>query len=352
MNFVWFLLSLAVGTVGGLIGHRLKIPAGPLLGAMVFTALFNLATDQVYVYGFVRTVLLILTGVMVGGHLTRRDVAQLRKIVLPTLIMLAGMVIMNLCCGLAIYLLSGLDLVTALFSTAPGGVTDIVVVSEEFGANTAYVAVLHFVRIFVIFFVMPTAIKKISARHPAPREEGPVSAPAAADGPGDPHRLTRFVLVLFLAAGGGLAFKALNVPAGALMGSMVVSALVSLFWKPVLLPSAVRIGLMICSGVYIGASFDRSSAAQLPHLAVPLFIVSVGVILFALGTGFLVWKLGKLDILTSLLASTPSGVQEMTLLAEELGGNAGQVAVMHTVRLIFIVAIIPSLISVITGLVS
>ena len=42
----------------------------------------------------------------------------------------------------------------------------------------------------------------------------------------------------------------------------------------------------------------------------------------------------------------------MTLLAEELGGNAGQVAVMHTVRLIFIVAIIPSLISVITGLVS
>ena len=44
-----FITTLLVAALGGLIGIKLKIPAGAIFGAMVFTAVYNMLTASAYV---------------------------------------------------------------------------------------------------------------------------------------------------------------------------------------------------------------------------------------------------------------------------------------------------------------
>ena len=59
----------------------------------------------------------------------------------------------------------------------------------------------------------------------------------------------------------------------------------------------------------------------------------IGVLLFALITSFIMHKLTKLDFSVCLMASTPGGLQEMSLLSDELGADTPKIAVMQTSRL-------------------
>ena len=42
------LLTLAVGTVGGLLLFKLKVPGGMIVGAMVAVAVLNILTEKAY----------------------------------------------------------------------------------------------------------------------------------------------------------------------------------------------------------------------------------------------------------------------------------------------------------------
>ncbi len=44
-----FLMTLLVGTAGGLVGMKTKIPAGALFGAMVATAIYNILSNKGYI---------------------------------------------------------------------------------------------------------------------------------------------------------------------------------------------------------------------------------------------------------------------------------------------------------------
>lgn len=91
---------------------------------------------------------------------------------------------------------------------------------------------------------------------------------------------------------------------------------------------------------------------HMDDLIIPILIMVVGILMFVFATSFIMHKITGLDYPTCMFASTPGGLQEMSLLSEELGADTVKVAVMQTMRLIFVVSFFPTLNSIICSFLS
>ena len=63
--------TFAVGVLGGLLGHVLRLPAGALLGSLVAVAAWNVLSDgRATVPGWLRTPSRVLVGATIGSLAT------------------------------------------------------------------------------------------------------------------------------------------------------------------------------------------------------------------------------------------------------------------------------------------
>jgi membrane AbrB-like protein len=347
---LYFLVTVAVGTAGGLLAKKAKMPAGGMVGAMIATIIFNVWLEKGVFPAQLRTVIQIFTGAMIGSKMRRQDVAAIRHLALPMVIVLISVFSMNLLCAWGMYRASTLDLATCLFATAPGGMSDMPLIGAELGGNPGYIAILQLVRILPIFVLMPPIFKKLVAwdakKHPAPVCEAQAFSRAGTS-PAKPvldekTKTLRFLLTVAASAAGGLLFKALGVPAGAMIGSMLFSILFSVSTDRAYYPGGMRIITQIASGIYIGLRMDRAGLMNLTQLAVPALLVALAVCAFTALCALVLYKCTKLPLATCLMVSTPGGVQEMALLADDLGADVPTIAVMQSVRLMTVVAVAPT----------
>ena len=376
MDFANFALTLSFAFVFGTLGYRLKIPAGAMVGAVVGTVLVNLLFERAFFYADLRVAIQLVSGAMIGSRIGKKDFLSLKTIVLPTLFLLVGMVIFNLAFGILMHRMGGLDVATALFSSAPGGMADMALISAELGAETAYVGILQMFRILVIILTMPPLFKKILQKRgyrskqqetaaSADMEEPEarvMTAPLFAATPGDvkppmighvmPMVPMRLLILLFVAAAGGLFFRWLGVTAGALTGGMLASAVYCVLRGTVRFPSTLKFLLQILAGAYIGIGIDRACVATMPNLLAPALIMAIGIYGFVFVMAWLMHRLFKLDLAVCLLSSTPGGVQEMSLLSEDLDADTAKIAVMQTVRLVFVILLFPTMLGIIARLFS
>lgn len=158
---LFFALTLLVAAAGGIIGYKLKLPVGGMVGSMVAVILLNLVTEKAVFYPELRFPLQILGGAMIGSQIGREDLLAMKKIIFPTILLLLSMVVLNITFGTLMYVFSDLDLATALFASAPGGVSDMAIISTDLGANPAYVAIIQLCRLLTIFIFMPPIFRKI-----------------------------------------------------------------------------------------------------------------------------------------------------------------------------------------------
>ncbi|SHJ53284.1 AbrB family transcriptional regulator [Paramaledivibacter caminithermalis] len=154
--------TLLIAGAGGYIGIKLRIPAGALIGSMAFVAIYNIYTEQGNIPTNFKLVAQIVVGGMIGLNFTMETISGLKKLIVPALILVVGLTLFSICLGFIIHRLTGLDLVTSLFSCSPGGLTDMTLISEAYGAQTHKVALLHLIRLITVITVLPMAIKLFS----------------------------------------------------------------------------------------------------------------------------------------------------------------------------------------------
>ncbi len=150
--------TLAVAAIGGYIGIKIKMPAGALIGAMIAVAVFNIQTGKGDVPSQFRVIAQVAVGAMIGLNFTMDTVTGLKNLVVPALVLVIGLTAFSLFLGFILSKVTGLDLVTALFSSAPGGLTDMTLISDAYGADTPKVALLHLVRLLTVISVLPLVI--------------------------------------------------------------------------------------------------------------------------------------------------------------------------------------------------
>ena len=154
-------------------------------------------------------------------------------------------------------------------------------------------------------------------------------------------KLARTILVAF--AGGSL-FRFLKIKSGALIGAIAATAILSIFTNLAYFPITIKTGTQICAGAYVGAQLKRETLTVLPTLIVPIMIMLIGMFIFVYVFGLIMQRVSHLDLLTSLLISTPGGMQEMSLMAQDFDCDAPKVVVMHILRIMIVIFLFPPMI--------
>ncbi len=349
MDFVFFLLTVAAAALGGFLGRKLRLPAGLMVGAMIGAAALNLITEKALFFSDVRTLLQLFSGALVGSRIGRAELKSMRSLFGAGAALLLCMAALDLGVGLSVYALGFADAPTALFGVSPGGSNDMSIIAQDFGGNPGLVAVLQVSRLLMIYFCAPPAIRLLdrrAAKKAAASGKAQVSAPAAAP----KTEKKPFCCMLLCAFAGGIALYLLKVSAGAMIGAMLGSAAFCVWKGKQRYPVSIKDILQVLSGAYVGTRLDRATCAGLGQLLPSLCVLLVGLFLCTCLSAYLIRRLSGVDLSTAVLSSTPGGLQEMSLLSEELGADTAKVAALHTTRVIFVILLFPYMIQLVLRL--
>ena len=288
MDVLSLLLTLAAALIGSFIFLKLKVPAGALLGTMVFVIILNIVKGNVFFPQQARPIIRILAGSLIGSRMKKDDVLHLKTIVLPAVLLVFGMLILNISLGYIIHRLTGMNLLTSLLGSAPGGIQDMAIIADDIGADTAKITVLQTVRVFMVVGIMPTLLRAFSKKYSISlpdngdfkkndskrKPAGGINAPAGSS-PKAGQKAVAFLRTMIFAVIGGLLVDMTGMPAGAMVGAMAGTVLATLFIKPSFVPAPVGKLTQALAGIMLGNVIGAEELAGLKSVAVPSLILVV-----------------------------------------------------------------------------
>ncbi len=84
--------------------------------------------------------------------------------------------------------------------------------------------------------------------------------------------------------------------------------------------------------------------ARAGSLILPLAVALTLLIALSLATGLLIWRTTPTDLATALWMSVPGGLMEIAVMAEAMKVDVLPVLTVHTMRIVLIISLQPSLI--------
>lgn len=158
------LTYLGVGLVGGFLGHKLKIPAGALIGAMLTCIIFKIFVKVQWEIPKTFTFALqIFLGIMVGASFQLELLPILKKIAIPVIISCVVLIGAGLLLAIIFARLEILDMGTAYLGTSPGAMTVLATLALDEQAQPMFILCFHFIRVIFIILTAPIVFKLISS---------------------------------------------------------------------------------------------------------------------------------------------------------------------------------------------
>lgn len=320
--------GLLFGTAGGIVFAAAGLPLPWMLGPMVLTMLASLAGLRFAVPQRLRRPMIAVVGVLLGSTFTLDRLAA----AIPWLPSLAALPVYVVTVGALIYLyllrFGGFDRRSAFFAATPGGLSEMIALSDSFGADPRTVALIHGTRLSLIVLVIPLLADAIWT---IDRSSTAAASSLALDE------------ALILALAGGLGYGLgvrLRLPAGAFVGPLIASALVHLAgWVEAAPPATLVAAAQVVIGTSVGARFVGVPLAAIRHAmllgAGATLIMLAVTLVFAVA---LMWFTGH-PLILLLLAYIPGGFTEMSLIAYGLGVDPAFVVSHHGLRVFLVVSI-------------
>ena len=159
------LLAAAVAAVGGAAGWGLSrlvaFSVLILIGSMAACAAVNIKTGRLYMPKAVRRATQILSGALIGISVTAESLSRLRSVLLPALFVCCGFVLINLALALVLHRVCGLDMATAVLSSAAGGATEAALTAPDLDADPSVVSVLQISRLVCTTSFYPLLVQLV-----------------------------------------------------------------------------------------------------------------------------------------------------------------------------------------------
>lgn len=159
-----WLLTIVTAIAAGLALHRLRVPGGALLGALIGSATVVVLLDAgLRLPSTAAFLILASVGTLVGTELDRDRVRALRSSVVPAVA--SGLTLVAVGLGSAVLLIRlGIAPESVFLATSPGGLSVLVAVATEQDRGEAGVTVFHTVRMVLILMLVPLLLRRVNAR--------------------------------------------------------------------------------------------------------------------------------------------------------------------------------------------
>lgn len=332
---------LAVLTVGVTVAlGALDVPSPALFaGLLVATVLALLSRGPARVARPATAAAQAVIGVVIGLLARPDTLATVAAEWLPVLLISLGTLLASMGAGLLMGVARGVSPLTGMLALTAGGASGLVAVSRELGGDERIVSVIQYLRVGMVTATMPiVATVAFGAGHVG----------AGGGGAGGPAGAPWYVGLAVVAAcslvGIPLA-RATKVPAGSLLGPMVVALALSLlgFSFGAAVPSILVDLAYAVIGWQAGLRFTRQALGTVMRVLPVATGLILGVVALCAGLGLLLsWATG-MTLLEGYLATTPGGVYAVLATAISSGADVTSVVAVQVLRVILMLVVAPYL---------
>lgn len=328
------ILTLASAVAAGWLLDGTGMPLGWLVGAMlamIAASLLRLPAVQPtpilpYVKGSV--------GTMLGASIPT-GLAQSFANWWPSLLcMFVVMLIGGLLNFTALRRLFGFPRLDAALCAMPGGISEMILLGEQAGADQRRVAIVHALRIALSILIIPILAGLVFGIAVGSSGDLPPVHMSLADG-------MWFGLCVLA---GVAAERWTRLPIPLILVPLFVSAALHLTGVSVFhVPPAIAIAIQVMIGINVGARFLGVSPYALAHVALAACMVAGIQMALAIGAAVVLALTGRWDALALMLAYAPGGLAEMSLIAVTMGREVAFVVFHHILRVLFALFAAPPL---------
>lgn len=331
-------LWAALLAASGLLAYGLSaahFPAALLLGPMLAAIVFGVrgAPLRIPKPGFQGAQAMI--GCLVA-HAINAEIAG--TMLDDGLLILLVVLVTVLAGGLVGYVLTRMRVLpgtTAAWGSSPGGAAAMVAMAEEYGSDPRLVAFMQYVRVAAVVLSASVVARLLTEPSAA---SGADTMPAQAV-----PALSVLITLVVAAAGAGIAL-ALRLPAGALIGPMILgAALHATGFASIVLPPALLDAAYATIGWYVGLRFTRETLAETLHAFPGIAVATLAVIALCAAWAFGLTRILPIDFLTAFLATSPGGLDSVAIIAVGSKADVSFVLAVQTLRLFVVLVTGPIL---------
>lgn len=141
-----------------MLGKALGIPAGTILFSTVSVLVLKLTTGKGCIPRWLKRVAQVLTGCYVGSCFGRQELLQLKYLLVPALVLIAGYALNCFLMGRLLPRLTHLTRVEAMLISTPAGASDMALISSDMGVDNPEVSFIQILRMILVVTVFPHII--------------------------------------------------------------------------------------------------------------------------------------------------------------------------------------------------
>jgi uncharacterized protein len=328
-------LAAATAALGWAL-DRAGVPSSYLFGALLLGLTVALAfPDRLRVAPGAFTAAQAVTGVTLGAYLQASSLKAIGHDWLPVALVSAATLLVSIGAGLVMARATGLDAPTAALGMIAGGASGIVTMARDLHGDDRLVAFMQYARVLVVVLLTPVLIPIFFPGH-----HGGSVVTAHESLLGD---ASDWLLTAAIAVGGGLAARALRMPAGALLGPMIVAGVLTLsgITPDLAAPALLReIGFAVI-GLQVGLRFTVATVRQVGRLLVPVLISILALLVACFGLAVALAATTPVSLLDAYLATTPGGLYAVLAVAFGAGANTTFIIAVQGLRVLVMVLLAP-----------
>lgn len=326
----WLGLLAASGGLAWLLDAA-RLPAALLLGPMLCAVALGVSGASVRVPRPAFMAAQSLVGCLIARSITGDIVASVARDWPAMLLVVATTILSGAAAAWVLGRYGSLPGTVAAWGSSPGGASAMVAMAEEFGADPRLVAFMQYVRV-VCVVVTASLVARLflgSSSSPLPADALPVDIRSEA---------LSIAETLAIAAGGAWLGPMLRIPAGGLMGPMLLGAVLHATGiVEITIPGPLLALGYTMIGWYVGLRFTRETLLLVWRLIPQVLAATLAMIALGAVSAWLLIQVRHTDPLTAYLATSPGGIDSVAIIAVGSSVDVGFVMALQTMRVLVVV---------------
>jgi membrane AbrB-like protein len=339
----WLGLGAATAALGWALG-RAGLPSEYLFAALLVGLAVALARPHpLEVPDRTFSAAQAVLGVVLGAYLHASSLRAIGDSWLAVTLVSIGALAASIGTGLVLARLTSLDRPTATLGMVAGGASGIVTMARDLHADDRLVAFMQYARVLVVVLLTPLAI--------------PIAFPGRLGGsvPVAPEALLGhprdWLLTVAIAVVGALAARVLRIPAGTLLGPMILAGVLTLTGAVdgLSVPPLLREIAFAVIGLQVGLRFTVDTVREMGRLVVPVLLGVMGLLAISIALAVVLAATTPVSLLDAYLATTPGGLYAVVAVAFGASANTTFIIAVQGLRLLVMVLIAPLVVRLLGG---